>query len=189
MASHGDQVVPSNSGTSVLDLLAALEEALGRDVVAAAFKKLPDGVRERFEQITPLTWVPVAALGVAIDQIAREANVDATAMLDAATRRATERTIKTVWRLMLRLTSDEALLARTPLYYAKSRNVGRLAGRVVAPGRAELVLSEWPGVSARHARALGISIETVVKLAGRKGVTMAWEPTRDGAHYRLTWEL
>lgn len=179
--------MPSSSGTSVRELRAAIEEALGVRVVAAALEKMPGDEREQFARLTPLSWVPVAVLGRLIDQIALEAGVDPESMVDAATRRATERTFKTVWRLMLRVTSDEALLARTPLFYSKSRNVGRLSGRVVARGQAELILSDWPGVSARHVRALGVSVATVVELAGRQGVKVVSELTRDGARYRLTW--
>ena len=38
-----------------------------------------------------------------------------------------------------------------------------------------------------YRRTLAISIETIVTLAGRRDVEVSWEPTADGAVYRLTW--
>ena len=80
------------------------------------------------------------------------------------------------------------MLARTPIFYAKSRNTGRLEARLIDRGRAAVTLSGWPGVSARHVRTLGISIETVIRLAGRRAVRVTWELTSDGARYALAWQ-
>jgi len=60
---------------------------------------------------------------------------------------------------------------------------------MLAPGKAEVVLNGWPGVSARHVRTLGISIATVVTLAGRKEVNVTSSPAADGAVFQLTWRV
>ncbi|MET0595149.1 MAG: hypothetical protein ABW133_20785, partial [Polyangiaceae bacterium] len=98
-----------------------------------------------------------------------------------------ERTFKTVWRVMLRFTTDAALIARTPVVYSLSRNIGKLTAKVVTPGKSVVTLTEWPGVSPRHVRTLGISIVTVVTLAGRKDATITSTPTPDGAVFQLSW--
>jgi len=187
MVAMESRVVPSNSGTSVLDLLKAYEELVGPEVVADALAKLPPEIRAEIDAITPLSWVPVASVARVIEQIAAEAHCDADVLLDRAVRLATKRTLKTVWRLLLKLTTAEALIARTPIFYSKSRNVGRLTARLVAPRRSELTLSDWPGISQRHRRTLAVSIETIVTLAGKRDVQITWEPTSDGAVYQLTW--
>jgi hypothetical protein len=179
--------VPSNSGTSVLDLLKAYQEIVGHEVVAAAKRKLPAADRAVIEATVAVSWVPVAILGRFIDQIAAEANLEAESLLDQAVRLATKTTFKTVWRLMLRLTSDEAILARTPLFWSKSRNVGRLSARIVASGRAEVSLTGWPGVSKRQLRTLAVSMTTLVELCGRRNVRTTYEPTHDGAVYHMAW--
>jgi hypothetical protein len=180
-------VVPSASGISVLDLRAALEELVGKDVVAQALAGLPAETRSEFTEITALSWVPLATITRAVDAIAAAARKNPEQLIDEAVRRAVERTFKTVWRVMLRFTTDAALIARTPVVYSLSRNIGRLSARVVSTGKAEVTLAEWPGVSARHVRTLGISIATVVTLAGRKEVGVTSKPTADGAVYELTW--
>jgi hypothetical protein len=181
------KVVPSASGMSVLDLRAALEEIVGKDVVRGALETLPSETRGEFVEITSLSWVPLATVTRVVDTVAKAAKMSPERLIDDAVRRAVERTFKTVWRVMLRFTTDAALIARTPVVYSMSRNVGKLTARIVAPGKSEITLSEWPGVSGRHVRTLGISMVTVVTLAGRKEVTVTSTPTPDGAVFLMTW--
>ena len=54
------------------------------------------------------------------------------------------------------MTSDEALIKRTPLIYARSRNTGQLSSRLVAPQHSEVQLSGWPEVSDRTLRTIGM---------------------------------
>src|SRR5262245_7684633 len=124
MAAMGAPLVPSTAGTSVLDLLKAYEELVGAEVVAAARAKLPAEIRAELDTMTSLSWMPVTNLGLVIEQIASEAKADPDALLDRAVRLATKRTVATVWRVLLKLTTDDALIARTPIFYSKSRNVG-----------------------------------------------------------------
>jgi hypothetical protein len=138
-------------------------------------------------EITALSWVPLATVARVVDVVAAAARVNPERLIDDAVRRAVERTFKTVWRVMLRFTTDAALIARTPVVYSLSRNIGRLGSRMLSPGKAQVTLSDWVGVSARHVRTLGISIATVVTLAGRKDVAVTSTPTLDGAIFHLTW--
>jgi hypothetical protein len=186
--SEAGSVRPSTAGTSVLDLFAAYRALVGKEAVDATLASLPDETRRVLTEITNVSWVPVDELARFIDAVAERVNRDAERLLDEAVREATERTFKTVWRVLLRFTSDEAVLARTPIFYAKSRNIGRLEARMVGPGRSEVILSGWPGVSTRHIRTLGVSMETVIRLAGRQKVRATWEPTGDGARYALSWQ-
>ncbi|HMJ52011.1 MAG TPA: hypothetical protein VK540_08035 [Polyangiaceae bacterium] len=183
------EVVPSASGISVLDLRAALEEIVGKDVVVKALASLPAATRAEFVEITALSWVPLATITLVINAVAATARVNPERLIDDAVRRAVERTFKTVWRVMLRFTTDAALIARTPVVYSLSRNIGRLRSRILSPGKAEVTLSDWPGVSARHVRTLGVSIVTVVTLAGRKEASVTSSPTADGAMFLLTWRV
>jgi hypothetical protein len=180
-------VVPSASGISIIDLRAALEEIVGKDVVATALAGLPAETRSEFIEITAISWVPLATVTRVVDAIAAAAKVNPERLIDDAVRRAVERTFKTVWRVMLRFTTDAALIARTPVVYSLSRNIGKLTAKVVTPGKSEVTLREWPGISPRHVRTLGISIVTVVTLAGRKDATITSTPTADGAVFHLSW--
>jgi hypothetical protein len=178
---------PCTAGVSVLDLLASLEEIVGKQAVERAKTNAPPEVRRELEGITAISWVRNVALGQLIDLVAQAAGVEAESMLDEGTRRAVDRSFKTVWRVFLRLTSDEALIARTPTIYSKSRNVGRLESRLAWPGLAQITLSDWPEVTPRQVRTIGIGIARVVELCGRKDVQIHVVKTANGAEYKLTW--
>jgi hypothetical protein len=131
--------------------------------------------------------LPNTTLALFVDELARCAQRDAEEMIDEAVRRAVDRTFKTVWRMFLRITSDEALIKRTPLIYQRSRNVGQLHARILEPGNGEVLLTDWPDVSERHLRTIGVSIASVMELAGRRDVRMTSHRTPEGARYQLRW--
>ena len=160
---------------------------VGVNVVASGLAKLPPKVQEEFAPLTPMTWVPLTTSLMAVEYIAAEARRHPDELMDEAVRRAAELMFKTAWRLLLRITTDQALIARTPMLYSKWRNIGQLESRLVAPGQSELWLRGWPGVSERNVRTVGVSIETVLRLAGRRAVRVEWTRTADGARYLAFW--
>jgi hypothetical protein len=160
---------------------------VGVNVVASALGKLPAKVREEFDPVTPMTWVPLTTTAMAVEYIATEARRPSDDLMDEAVRRAAELMFRSAWRLLLRFTTDHALIARTPVIYSKWRNIGQLESKLLAPGRAEIWLRGWPGVSERNVRTLGVSIETVLRLAGRRAVRVEWTRTTDGARYLACW--
>jgi hypothetical protein len=185
----GEGVVPSLSGISVRDTFLMIEQIVGADLFHQAMGRLPDDARAQFEQALAVSWIPMTLVGSVVDEIAALAERDPELLLDEAVRRAVHHTFKTAWRMLLRITTDEALVARTPIIYAKARNVGHLEATVKCPGRAELTLTQWPMVSDRHIRTIGVSIQTVLEIAGRKNVRIRSQRTVHGAYYVLTWQV
>jgi hypothetical protein len=179
--------VPSVSGMAIWDLMHTLEEMIGAEVYADALRQLPPPLAAAFEELTALSWMPVETLGSILDEIARLSGREVEAMVDQAVRRSVDRTFKTAWRMLLRVTSDEAMIKRTPAIYARSRNVGELHARMVEPQHAELELSGWSDVSDRQLRVLAVSIERVLELSGRHNVSMTYVRTAQGARYQLRW--
>jgi hypothetical protein len=178
---------PSAAGATIQGLRRALEEIVGVNVVASALKKLPVKVREDFDPVTPMTWVPLTSSNMVVEYIAAEACRNSDDLMDEAVRRTAEQMFRTSWRLLLRFTSDHALIARTPVLYSKWRNIGMLESNLLKPGRSEILLSAWPGVSERNVRTLAVSIETVLRLAGRRAVRIEYTRTADGARYLAFW--
>jgi hypothetical protein len=182
-----DSTVPSTSGIAVMDLLHALAEMVGHENIELAKARLSPAQREEIAALTAVSWLPNTTLGVFVDELARCAGRDAEEMIDQAVRGAVDRTFKTVWRMFLRVTSDEALIKRTPIIYQRSRNTGQLSARILEPGHAEVLLTHWPDISDRHLRTIGVSIASVVELAGRRDVRMTAQRTPDGGRYQLRW--
>lgn len=179
--------VPCTSGIAALDVLHVLGEMVGDETIERAKARLSPDLRAEIEALTAVSWLPNTTLGALIDEVARCAGRDPEALIDQAVCGAVDRTFKSVWRMFLRVTSDEALIKRTPMIYQRSRNTGQLSARVLEPGCAELLLTDWPDVSDRHLRTIGVSIQRVVELAGRHDVRMSVRRTPEGGRYELRW--
>jgi hypothetical protein len=186
---RSEAVVPCLSGVAAQDCLSALEEIVGADTYAAAHQRLASHVRREIDTMTAVSWVPIGAFNAFVDEIARSAGLDPDPMLDQAIRQAIQRTFTTVWRVLLRVTTDEALIKRTPMIYSRGRNVGALHARLVQPGHGELSLTGWIDPAERTLRTIGLGIQCVVELAGRREVRMTYARTSDGARYRLSWRV
>jgi len=181
-------VTPSAIGTGVLAMRTFFEKALGKHVVMEALASMSREGREAIELAGPLSWVPLEHVGGFNDAVARAARIDPDPLFERAVRHSTEQNFATVWRVLLRFTTDEALIARTPTMYARARNVGKLEVRSVGKGVAKIELRDFPSVTERNVRGLGISIETVMRMAGRKNARMVGKRVRGGADYDVTWD-
>jgi hypothetical protein len=179
--------VPCTSGIAVLDVLHALATMVGSETIEAAKARLPLSLQADLEILTAVSWLPNSTFAALIDEVASCAGREPEALIDQAVRTAVDRTFKTVWRMFLRFTSDEALIKRTPIIYQRSRNTGQLSARLVEPGYAELLLTNWPKIAERHLRTIGISIQRVVELAGRREVRLTIQRTSEGGRYELRW--
>lgn len=177
------------SGQAVLDTRWAFEQVLGESTVRRALEGLPASIRTTYEATTALTWVPYAVLRSVHDAYGREAGVPVEMLLERVVPLAMERSFSTVWRVFLRFTGDDALMARAPLVYSRSRNKGTMTARRTAPGEGICELADWPGIPARDVHALGISIRHFMTLAGRERVAVHGEKTRDGARWRVRWKV
>jgi hypothetical protein len=89
--------------------------------------------------------------------------------------------------VLLRFTTDQAIVARTPVFYARSFNVGQLSTEMVQPGMARVRLTGWPDVPQLTTIGLMVGIETVLRVAGRADVKMGQHRTQHGAEFLATW--
>lgn len=178
---------PRLAAQSARDIRWALEQTLGVEVVARALATLPAHVKRQYVEPEPLAWVPYDVVVACHDAIAREAGTTMEDMLERAVPLAVERAFRTVWRVLLRFTSDAALVARTPLLYSKTRSKGAMSARAIGPGEGAAEVTGWPAMPPRDVRAIALSIATVMRLAGRADVAVDGEATPDGARYRIRW--
>jgi hypothetical protein len=182
-----DDDPPRLSAQSARDVRWALEQTLGFEVVTRALASVPESVRLAYAEPSPMSWVPYDAVVTCHSAIAREAGTTMEEMLERAVPLAVERAFRTVWRVLLRFTTDAALIARTPLLYTRTRSKGTMSARVIEPGRAVAELVGWPAMPPRDVRAIALSIETLLRLAHRRDVRVDGAVTADGARYVIHW--
>jgi hypothetical protein len=181
--------VPCASGMAVLDMRWAIEKMLGPSILKLALERVTPAAREEYTHATPLSWVTYTTLAEVHDAVATVTRMNAMVLADKLARLTVERSFTTVWRIFLRFTSDEAIIVRTPAFYAKSRSVGYMASRILEPGRSESIVSGFPTIPDRDIVILAASIETVITLAGRKDVKSKGERTPDGARFITRWQV
>jgi len=167
----------------------AIEKMLGPAVLKAALERVTPPVRDEYLHATALSWVTYTTLAAVHDAVATESRTNAMVLADKLARLTVERSFTTVWRIFLRFTSDEAIIVRTPAFYAKSRNTGYMASRILVPGKSESIVSGFPTIPDRDIVILAASIETVITLAGRQDVKSKGERTTDGARFFTRWRV
>lgn len=173
-------------GTIVVEAREVLRELAGAQF-DAALATLPPALEAEYREITPLSWFPVDRLEQVVRAIARQLHTDPLDLNDRVSTLATERALGGIWRMLLRITTDRALLSRTPVIYQKTYDTGRIVPRITAPGRAEVELLDFPGAPEFVLRPLGVGIQTTLRCAGRAQARVTHERTRDGAMYRGVW--
>lgn len=175
------------SGASTREAHAILVEMVGADVVRRALDAVPSPHREDYDSATSISWIPCDAVEAVYEAVAREAGVRVEDLQYDVMRAGVERTLRTLWRILLRFTSDKALVARTPMFYRKVFNTGRMESRVVADGQAKIEMTGWPEISEFHLRGLMVGIACVLETAGRRRVTMRPVRHRDGVTIDARW--
>lgn len=178
---------PSVSGTLVCGLLQAGHELVGKEVVERGLSAVAPAIRAQVAGAIPGQWVPLVSAEEAFLGIAAAANRDWPTLHAELARHTVERAYRTIWRMLLRLTSDSALVSRTPVIYAKSYNRGRLAATITFPGRGEVELLDWPDVPDWPIRGTAAGLETALRIAGRRNVRVESSRTRTGASFHVTW--
>ncbi len=177
------------SGTLVLEHRRVLIEMCPPGLFPRVIAALPPDIREEYEAVGVLSWTRICvaeqvfeAASVVLDRMPADLHVE-------VARRAVEHALTKLWRFVLRLATDEALITRTPMLYRKGFQRGRLEARVTAPGVAEVQVHDWHDMPAFSLRGLRIAIETVMSLAGRKNVRIKNQRNERGPMFIVTWAV
>jgi hypothetical protein len=180
-------VVACVAGARVLAMRAVISEQFGPSTIDRALVHVAPDVRTEYEQLTSIAWVRSSTDYTVHDAIAAVVGREPLGFHEQMLRAAMARSFKTIWRVLLRLTSDEALIARTPGIYRRTRNVGQMAVQANTRGRAEFELTQYPGIGPRDIRSIGAGLEVVLSLTGRANAHAVARRTLNGAIYTLTW--
>lgn len=180
---------PHLSGAVFLKNIEVFREVVGSDVVDAALEGLPGPVRAAYDGAVPVAWIEVEHIDAVYAAIARQADRELYGLYREVVLEGVSRTLRTIWKMLLRLTTDKALVSRTPQIYLKSHDTGRLDSRIVAPGHAEIDLLDWPDVPELRLHGVANGIVATLTVAGREDVTIDWTRTDQGAHFKARWKV
>jgi len=184
-----EAIPPLVLGAAVMIRKRLNEEIVGRPTVRAAVAKLPPAVRDEWESLGAFSWISLDTIEMVQDAIAAEAGRDPEELHDTVIRQSVEHALHTIYRVVLRVASDRWLVSRTSTIFRHTRKIGNLTSRITTPGRAELVLSDWPDMRDRYARQVAIAVERILTLTGRRRVEVSYARTADGARYIATWAV
>jgi hypothetical protein len=178
---------PRIAGTMMLQHRQVMEERFGKAAVARATATLSEAQRTELASALPTNWVRLDVFQALYDAVCRETGVDIDELHSAVTRESTARTVRTVWRMLLRMTGDQTLVARTPEMYKKAFSIGQVQSRLIENGRSENLLTGWPNIPDFVLRQVRVATAEVLALAGRTNIDVQVERLPDGAQYTVTW--
>ncbi|MFW6197954.1 MAG: hypothetical protein ACOC5B_03740 [Myxococcota bacterium] len=175
------------SGALIIDQRTGLQSMLGEEEYRRVLSSLPAEVRETYEAATGVSWVPCGHVDQVITAAARHVGRHPLEFHADLSRKNVERTLRGIWRVLLRFTGDRAIVQRTPLMYRKTFDTGELEGAITEPGHAEVILRGWPEISDIHLVGLQMGVETVLSITGRPNVRCSRRRTPEGAVFDLRW--
>jgi len=181
------EVVQSVSGMSMMYFKGAVVELFGAGVLERGIAQLDPVMRAQMETTTAVAWVPADTLSRAAELWAAEAGVSPEELTARCVRESTRRSFGTVWRVLLYFTTDEALVARAPLLWSRTRNAGVLTVELRSPREARLLLSQWRTTLDRQLLSIAVGFEAILEITGRPHARCAYKRTPDGGSFHLRW--
>ena len=100
---------PRASGALIAKERAVLEGIVGAEVVVRALDRLPPALRSEYEDITALTKIPTSTVEAVYHAVAQETGRDVYRLHREIVRGGVEQAMKTIWRVLLKFTSDQAI--------------------------------------------------------------------------------
>ncbi len=180
-------IVPALSGALYLSTDKVFRQVVGDEAVDQAFASLSREQQGILESAVPAAWIPFAVVDAYYEAIARSAQRDLMPLFSEVVRQGVSQTLRSVWKILIRFTTDRALLSRTPVIYKRGHSIGAIKTTIDAPGTATVVLSGWPGVPELRRLGVAVGIKAVMDVAGRRDVTVRYDGTDDGAIYHVRW--
>jgi hypothetical protein len=130
--------------------------------------------------------VPIRVVQAVVEACGEVVGRDPMALNDEVSRVGARRAFGSVWRAFLRFTSDEALMTRGPMLFAKTYNRGQIRTEFPSP-RTARVLLDWADAPELVVRTLRVAIEELLVAAGREHVRVQVERAPRGSEYRCSW--
>lgn len=171
-------------GALVLSQRAHMERIAGRATVRRAIDALPPGLRDAYDDASMLSWVPQRAVRDVTRLVANDLGMSAVGLAERIVRTSVTELCAGPWNILLRLSSDEALLSRATSIFARAFDVGRIDTTVQEGGAIEVVLRGWPAADDMDIASVSAGIRATLEAVGRLA-RVQHVRTPDGARYRV----
>lgn len=175
------------TGSMIKGHIDSLRPRLGQIRFDAVFARLTPAQQEELALVTPLSWVKIESAAALYVAAAEELGVSVEALHTEIASVVIGRTITTLWRALLPLASDEALIKRSPTLFKRAYQQGRLEVVTTGKGFAELRVVDWPNMHEFALRGLRVGIESTLRHAGRRNVRGTARRSPRGAEFRFDW--
>lgn len=161
-------------GAVLLEQRKVLRELAGDAVLDRVIADLPEDRRNEYEGLTLLSWCRHSTATDVVVGVGRELGKRPEIFQSEVVRAGVERLFGGVWKVLLRFSSDDALIKRSALLYSKACDRGRITVEQLGVGHVKLTLSEWPDAPDLAIIALTAGIESVLRVVGRRPV-ITWK--------------
>lgn len=162
-------------GAVLLEQRRVMEELVGPERFASVVAELPPDIRDEYERLTMLSWCRHSTATAVTTHVGEALGRRPEDFQAEVVRLGIERTFRGIWKVLLKFTSDEALIKRTALLFSKTCDRGKLTAERLGPGHVSLVLSEWPDIPDLDIIAIATGIETVLRIVGRRTASVRWQ--------------
>ena len=176
------------AGTIVTFHRQMLEQELGATVVRQALENLEREQREEILNALPISWVRHVTFEALYLECMKLSGRDLVTVHTEIVRRGVEHRVRNLWKIVVRLSGANALMARSPMIYEKSYSIGKMSVTQVGPGDARIVIDEWPDTPEMAIRGVRVGTQTLLALAGFKNVQVVCKALPDGAEIRATFQ-
>lgn len=156
-----------------------LTELLSAPRVDSALQRLPEDQRREFVEASPLSWVRISTLEAAFRELGKELSVDPAQLQVDVVKRSVEANVRGIWSILMRLTTNDALVKRLPRIYARAYDSGVVVIDSVGPSDAAFHVQGWHRMPEYARRGLAAGTEAVLSVAGRKDVRVKQLPCDD----------
>ena len=176
------------SGAMVRSHIAALQTRVGPALYDQLFNQLGREDQEDLRLVTPLSWVRIDALERLYTLLAPSQKLSVAELHTQIASQVVGQAVTTIWRALLRLTSDNLLVSKTPVIFKRAYQQGSAKVIKSQPREAEIEVQDWPEMSEFALRGLRVGIESTLRAAGRSNPRGVGRRTREGAIIRLEWD-
>jgi hypothetical protein len=171
-------------GALVTRQRAYMESFAGRAAVASAVASLPSALRASYDEASMLSWVPQEAVREVTRRVATSLSMSPVDLAERVVTDSVSSLCAGPWNILLRLTSDEALVSRAAAIFQRAFDAGSVETRLLAEGEVELVLRGWPGADDMDLASLSAGIRATLGAVGRTS-RVERSRTSDGALFRV----